>query len=30
MGYLPEDFSIYKNCPWFKNGNPYLKECDMD
>jgi len=26
MGYLPEDFSLYHKCPWFKDGNPYLKK----
>ena len=30
MGYLPEDFSLYKKCPWFPDGNPYLKECGLD
>jgi len=24
MEYLPEDFSLYKDCPWFPDGNPYI------
>jgi hypothetical protein len=25
MEYLPEDFSLYKGCPWFPEGNPYIE-----